>query len=111
MEEQPVITKYTLIGCQKGCDYHQGFEIEFRINTRQDKPWIKYPVIEITPQCERVKECAQFRQEIYNRAENTKNNILDNGGSWKKAHNAWNRIADEYRYHTCSFFQPFITES
>jgi hypothetical protein len=103
MENNHVITQYSLIGCNPKCTHRGDNIIDGKLSKRQDKPWIEYLSVSITPICQNAAECSKYRQEIYNRADATKNNILDNGDSWKKATNAWNRIANEYRHNPCPF--------
>ena len=96
--------EYTLIGCDPIC-LHRGTDtIDYEARTHPITLQ-EYTVKQITPVCAKSESRCQYRKEIYDRADNAKSKVFDKGGSNKKAHNAWNKVADEYRNHSCPYFE------
>jgi len=104
-----IIFEYTLIGCKEGCIYRLPNTEETKTNY-DPRRHIHYTVLEITPHCARVAECAARRAEIYQRAQDASDAAFERYNTIRTkcrgSQMAWREIADEYTTKPCPFFVP-----
>jgi len=91
------------IGCMPRCIHFKGNKTETIESISTYKGTTRAILrVDTIPECGKDAERAIIRQEIYDRALATR----DSMPTIRRGHNAFERIANEWRNHKCKFFEP-----
>lgn len=98
-----ITTTYKLFGCNSACVFRGADIVEYQPHkhSRTGEPYISE---KITPQCGKSKEHGAMRSEIYRRAFDAAYSARENGRTVRTVEKRFNKIAAEWRHHSCPFF-------